>query len=726
MIIQGSWALQPFPPSPHKRSSSTTSQSLFPATRSSNTKLLTQYDTPRQSAISLNMGLRSMLGKFSRKKKDGESEPEPKEEQETPIASSPVTKDPVQEQSPMASTSTNDQPKRPVPSPAVLSKSNPSPVRYGEDPKTRQVNVVQAMDRDETTQDRINRVKSGKMTEKEKAAFLETALSAGTATETRKPLRSGEDERKKKRGVASPFPSDSILRNFARGKNATTTAGTPQSKNSIDSQKKKQDYFEMVTNPDRFQRYKASSSSAVGGLSRISGSVSGDRKTSIPDIADLDLQGSNTAEPRPEFAQTPAPVAPDLGARLEAAAITNENLRKQQEEDRRKLSKQAEETRKIRMQEQAEIERKRLEEFARQEAEVQAEKDKEKEMIAREEDEKQMVELQRLEGLMKAQEDYWTRKLATERGAKQKPATPAPPAQATRSTPEDRAIEEKVVKLAAEKSFGGPNESNLLELAEQDREDGWVHNQEIIAQKAAEISGRKASLNDVQTEKNWMKDQTQHKADVDRLREQQLQRLKALNSPLPAPRAAAPPTAPPAFQESRGIPPSAPSAPARSLGNMLRSINDKGSTDKKEDLTNVGTGASVQSEVPPARKEPASEPAPSDRRLSISELTKRKKAPDASEKKEPKNPSWSTLLGNAKDSPVKQQKPKEVDPPKARTGPIRMQIPLGDDDDEDDDFAPKDKNMSISDVMKKTNTGTSSADQKENSKKWGVDMSRFM
>jgi hypothetical protein len=683
-----------------------------------------------------------MIDKFGRKKpRDDDSELEAKKEKDTPIPPSPVAKEPTNEKPPTASTSATNLPQPPVPTP-VLRKSTPSiqpPVRMGEDPATRQVNV-QAMDRQESTQERINRVKSGKMTDKEKAAFLETALSAGTAAESRKPLRGPEEERKR-RGVASPFPSDSILRNFARGKNATNGAGRDDgaSKNSADEQQKKRAYLDMVTSPDRFQRYKASAKSEGGGVSRISGSIGGDRKTYIPDIADVDLQDSSTDEPIPA---TPVmgsrPDGPDLGARLEAAAIANENLRQQQEEDRRKLSIEAEKQRSEQMKQNAVLEQKRLQEFARKEADVQQLKQREQDKIIREQDEKKVVELKRLEALMKAQEDYWTKKLATERGAKQALRDSAPTAkvEAPKAKVEELKPQKPVQAAAAtEKPFAGPNETNLLELAEHDKEEDWAHNQDIIERKAAEISGRRPSLNDVQSEKSWMEEQTKHKSDVDRLRDEQLLRLKALNSPLPSPRAAGPPTIPPAFQQSRVVPPT-PSTPARSLGNMLRSMNNKGSTEKEDDSTKLETGAVSKSEVPPPpqRSEPAP---PADRRLSISELTKRKKAPDAADKKEDTATAWSNLVGNAKETqkeqpPPQQQKPDEVEPPKERKGPIRMQIPQGDGDDDDgeeDDNLSSNKSMSIADAMKKTNGdsgSTAPADQKENSKKWGVDMSRFL
>jgi hypothetical protein len=670
------------------------------------------------------MGLRSLLGSIRRKKPEPEDEstPEPQKKKETPIAAPPVVKDPVKEdKSPKATQRTIDQAKAPAPSPVVRKAPLPPvrtlpPVRMGEDPNTKEVNV-RNVDRDESPQERINRVKSGKMTEKEKAAFLASALTAGTTSESRKPLRGKDESRGYKRGIASPFPTDSILRNFARGQKAGAARSVRDDfpeKKGLDTDKKKRDYLDMVTNPDRFQRYKASTPSSGGGLSRISGSVGGDRKTYIPDIADLDL-----AEPKPEIRQqSPVPVPTDLGARLGAAAIVNETLRKQQEEQRRKLSKQLEEQRREQMRQHTELERQRQEELNLREAQVKDKKRQEEESIARERDEKKLVELKRLEELMKAQEDYWTQKLATERASKPKvevevteplyeaelfQALVEPdlePSDGIVLEQEEPALEpwdeivleqEEPALEPSDEYFAGPNESNLLELAEHDREEDWEHNKEIIERKAAEITGRAPALNTVPTEKSFLQEQAEFKAEVDRKRSEQLQRLKALNSPLPSPRVAAPPSTLPLSRR-----PAPTSTPARSLGNMLKSINEKGSV--KKDDNSAGLSARVQA-APQKRSEPE------DPRLSISELTRRK---------------------NAKATPAKLQPPRR-DPPKERTGPIRMQLPLGDEDDEDFD-ASSNKSMSISEAMKnaKADKTGSSQSQKDQSKKWGIDMSRFL
>lgn len=61
-----------------------------------------------------------------------------------------------------------------------------------------------------------------------------------------------------------------------------------------------------------------------------------------------------------------------------------------------------------------------------------------------------------------------------------------------------------------------------------------------------------------------------------------------------------------------------------------------------------------------------------------------------------------------------------------RKGPIRMQLPLGDDYDEDEEGVDvkSNKKMSIADAMKKTTNSNNNQD--ERSKKWGIDMSRFI
>lgn len=55
--------------------------------------------------------------------------------------------------------------------------------------------------------------------------------------------------------------------------------------------------------------------------------------------------------------------------------------------------------------------------------------------------------------------------------------------------------------------------------------------------------------------------------------------------------------------------------------------------------------------------------------------------------------------------------------------PIRMEVPLGDDED-DDDALVLEPSMKISDVLQRNGNG-GKGNQSERSKKWGVDITRF-
>lgn len=289
------------------------------------------------------------------------------------------------------------------------------PLRMGEDPSTKEVNVHRLDPLQESLQERINRVKSGQMTEEEKRAFLEAALTAGSTADSRKPLRQ-ESTDDKKRMFASPFPSDSILRNFARGK--------PSEELESDlTNKKKKEYLDMVTNPDRFHAYKQATqaSSDKGGVERLSGTD--DRKTPIADIRDMTLKTTAPspapAAPEPLPATSASdPMPEDLGARLGAAAMAEESARKQAEAARREREERQRQERAEYERQAAELARQRSMELARAEAEKEERRRREQETKIRAEEEKKRAEKERLEQLMKAQEEYWNQKLAKEREAR--------------------------------------------------------------------------------------------------------------------------------------------------------------------------------------------------------------------------------------------------------------------------------------------------------------------
>jgi len=335
---------------------------------------LQRFERPNQTALF--MGIRSLLGLGTKKAKSDATTTDTASaapESATAAAAPEHTKEKT---GPSNSTtvSTRAIAQIPVGLGAASSSSgvvDPPPLRMGEDPTTKEVDVY-AIDQKESVQERINRVKSGKMTENEKHAFLQSALSAGNTPESRKPFKADTSDDRKKM-FASPFPKDSILRAFARG-----------GKNDADivtaSQKVKQDYVDMVTDPDRFHRYKATSSSSTD-------STKGGEQ----------------------------PPVSNMGARLGAAAFADENRRQQQLKEQEDL-----EGRRLEYERKSEeMLRKRQDEI--QQLETQNEQSRRQKELAlqQEKERKKKEEEERLQELMKAQDEYWKQKLAKEREAKE-------------------------------------------------------------------------------------------------------------------------------------------------------------------------------------------------------------------------------------------------------------------------------------------------------------------
>lgn len=402
------------------------------------------------TTTTLQMGIRSILGIGKGKKSEGGSS-SPEESEDGEAEDAVVAADAVSG-APTASS--------PVTPPAATEVPFQQPLRMGEDPVSKEVNVL-SMDHKESTQERINRVKSGLMTEAEKKAFLQTALTAGNTAESRRPLR---DESavldsagsSKKRFFASPFPSDSILRNFARGgKNASDNVA------ELDMQKKKREYLDMVTSPDRFHVYRANPSGSP---------PSSPSKTPIPDLRSMELKTSQPASSPIDSVPPSAPLPSDLGARLGVAAMASESLRQQQEQERRKE-----------LQEKMDLDRRQYEQravdlrdwqvqmasFEMQQRELRI---KEEQSRLKEEESKREAEKARLDALMKAQEDYWSKKLAAEKASriKQFESDEDSAEKATASQP--NAVEEEI-KLQSEPEAGkvvqpifNPDEHELLEL----------------------------------------------------------------------------------------------------------------------------------------------------------------------------------------------------------------------------------------------------------------------
>ena len=201
-----------------------------------------------------------------------------------------------------------------------------------------------------------------------------------------------------------------------------------------------------------------------------------------------------------------------------------------------------------------------------------------------------------------------------------------------------------------------------------------------------------------------------------------MERLKSLNSPLPkkVDKPKDKPVRKAPFEPQRPVNARSQS-PAQSLGELTKTIRNPipsmpKSDDPSEDIPPLlrpkarkpadeqsastrfswfGGGKKDQVEEEPSEPAPAPVPAPSP-------------APAARSIPSPP-PAPKAAPPKPKREPVRERK-----------GPIRMQLPLG---DEEEDEPLLTEGMTIGEIMKRRNA--ESGDQGARSKKWGVDMSRF-
>lgn len=588
------------------------------------------------------------------------------------------------------------------------------PLRMGIDPSTNEVNV-HTLQGVETIQERINRVKSGKMTDEEKRAFLQTALSAGNTPESRPPLRMSkqtpEEVEARKRSTASPFPSDAILRNVARGNNTKARDYAVLERAGLDNQKKKKEYYEMVTNPERYNLFKSQRAPHdPHGVSRLSGLD--DRKTPITDLAHLNDVPSispPTRKPSPtvsyqaskpdantRYSPSPSPIQQpqawqqykkpasqptlepaqvpmnDLGDRLGAAAMANEQAKKKAEEARKEREKQLEVERLERERRNQEMIKQRQEEQRKREAELFVMRRREEERLAREKDEQKRKERERMEEMMRAQEEYWQKRLAAERAAKMKSV--------------EKNVDEELKEIIPLRQ---EDDDGVTESVQADSPTSKVEievpTQQVVNEPNGSV-GAPEPLLDTQIRRTPSELRQDQKSKKQQQEDEYLLRLRSLNSPLPSPpkKRGAPP-APSTFQPQRPVSyPSSPASSRASLGTMLQNMNDK-------------------------RDLPSSKPETD--------------SPASAPNQEYQTPPWKIWGDIDENKKIEKESPKLEDP-STRTGPIRMQLPMDDDDDDSVDTRAN-PSLSIKDVMKRTN-GDASVDQEGRSKKWGVDINKFM
>lgn len=726
------------PPRP-QRISVTTSRSRLPPffqrrTEDPSSRRSTSENRP---VTELGMGFRSILGKVKNRKNrdDGDDNdasneyksydndpPEPPSFAQQPTTAPPVSQ--IPQKPPPA--------QREVIIPTTIIEDDVTkkpPLRMGEDPNSKEINV-NLLDQNESVQERINRVKAGKMTQEEKEAYLKAALSTGNSPETRLPLRppAAVNEVDDKRARASPFPEDPILRSIAGGKDPAPAILSKQlvDKSGVDSQKKKREYLDMVTDPHRFDVFRSQpararlnpSSPAQGNISGYQGTVDQNNNGqeydyNVPSNGNQSSVPSMSAPPQPtpdfdssvldDTAEGDGFPSTDLAGRLEAAAHAQEQQReqqrKQQEEQKMLKKQQEEEEQRAKAAKAAEEERRRQEILAQREKEYRERRRREEEAAARESAKAKEAEEQRLKALLDAQEDFWKQKLAKERelrerrlmeeqqepAARQEPA-PAPPPVVNLPPPKPSP---SLGQNNLSKHVFNPDERNILD---EDGEEEKPSEQE--ANSGPPRPSINSYLNDVAnnrlTPPKKIPGRRFQKGEEEM--DEQLRRLKELNSPLPNipatsrydSRKRSPPAA---FKPQRPASAYSPPKPTTSMTNGA--VNGSSPTN----------GASA----PPRPKPAASPPPPS--------------APRAAAPA-PANP-LNALFNQPAPSPA--PAPKVASPPE-RKGPIRMQIPLDEDnsfDEEEGIDATSNKKMSIADAMRKSGT-SGGMDQEERSKKWYV------
>jgi hypothetical protein len=702
----------------------------------------------------------------------------------------------------------------------------PYSLRMGEDPDSKEINVY-SLDEKESVQERINRVKAGKMSEEEKQAFLKTSLS-GAASDSkssrRLPLRPPSAERESYYGVASPFPGDPILRSIAGQKEKDESEQPPATgaqnfimdKIGIDSQKKKRDYLDMVTNPNRFDIYRTAATARLGGgsdgrtvsvteaaaanaaaaaankavgLRSSTFSVGQANKAAAEaEEANDDDESSSTDEtqsdeeeekaPPPSAASSSstatsdealkssiAPLPADLGARL--AAMAYQESRKQSERAAAATAAAA---------------------AAAGEISAPSTKKPEKELTTYERAAQQKLEQERMQQQMKVQDDYWTRRLAAERAARERAEAEGmnQQAQISGKNPAWQRLSQKQRGYyggsAAQKSRAfNPDERELLSKAEHDRNEAWERNQALINRSAARKDGSvpmdavPSSLNDVQTEQQFIND-------TDKIRDEQLERLRSLSSPLPSPaprtnriNTASSPAAPapqyrPRQSSSQANGPTGgtrrstsakykvdqsveylknsmndvrrqqeaskiASGPQPSLNDVVRNREEKPSYQQLlsslNDVQNSGRGGVTPTRGGTTGLQPLGYTKSPPQGIQPMGYTPKKDPPVVVDSVRVPPESSSPSL-----PPTQQQAASAPSVPVVETNrpAIRMKLPLDDVEEDEDEKAAEEgidahekRKMSIADAMKRTTGGGSGkgVDQDERSKKWGIDMSKF-
>lgn len=708
------------------------------------TRASRRFFNPRMTT-ELEMGLRNILGKVRKNKDDDDYDDDDDDGfyDESPIQVEPPSAGLAQLALPPDEPPTHGAPEKKLPMSPLDVPIRSAPLRMGEDPQSKEINV-NILDQTESVQERINRVKSGKMTQEEKQAFLKAALSTGNTPETRLPLRppSVPKETDGKKTRASPFPEDPILRSIAGGKDPAPAILSKQliDKAGGDSQKKKREYLDMVTDPHRFDVFRSQPKSAPRNARLNPSSVLQGQGGSLQNFAAQSQPSTYSysngkVPPQQQMANATSEAADsypssDLGTRLEAAAIVQEQQRKQQEEQLREAEiqtrRQENERQRAAAAKAAEEERRRQEILAQREKEYRERRRQEEEAMARESAKAREEEEQRLAAMLEAQESFWRQKLARERELREQrlreehledveePAAPPVPMPQPSMKPDPLVYSPSQGGNNLSQQVFNPDESSILEGALSDDDnvpDRW--DDKVDGERNQEPPPVRSYLNDVASSGlPYPSRRPTGRYGNEEERDEQLERLRELNSPLPS--------RPPQSRydtKKRTTTSFQPQRPAVSYSRPVPTPNISNGATQLRNGSSQANGNSYPATPPPPSPAPAAyspPPAP----------------PVTPPPPAPANP-LNGFFGGSKPSPSPARRPapaKRAANPSERKGPIRMRLPIDEDDggyDEEEGInASSNKKMSIADAMKQS--GGADMDPDERSKKWGIDMSKFM
>lgn len=544
---------------------------------------------------------------------------------------------------------------------------------------------------DESVKDRMTRIKSGIMTDEEKAAFLNNALTR-TPQGSQK-IRKDESVTKTATIASSPYARDALWSQITKDKGSRneSSKGRYVSSGPKDlNEKAKRQYLDRVTDPDRFKSY-----AAMGGYKNEPPSnedEQGDAETTVPDFEETQVEN----------------VVPS------SSIDERENL--------------------VNEQRQRALEMQRAGETAMTNVTIETK-------------ENDSPQLQSLPDLLKAQDEYWAKKLEEENRRKE-----AKMSEMEKEEFRKKREKEEAAKVAAqakrdieqaeierlreeERMREDPHESEILKEAAEDE----LHDRELNAD-IMEISSAKTSRTVPQkrpedvSAQSFVTERDNERAVLERIKKENQARLAGLNSPLPSPSKKVPTPSPPISQLEKmrkeqqarlaelnsplPSPVKTMTSPksdftASALDTPLQSQSSNVKSPSVSPLSDINSPSSTSSPSEPLSDDASTAPESTQDppRLNLFDMTMRKGSSSTSASAAPSSSS----------SPAKR-------------APIRQKIEIDDeedDDDEDDEFFQFTRNgrnsgMSIKDIMgSKKSEPSKDQSAKAKSKMWGIDIDRF-